>query len=296
MIFSLLGCHLFADARVECVAGEACAADSAADSGSVDTGAVPGGPVLGWALSLEGEDRTVVRRYNARGQQVGAWDRVGAVGAVAVESGSYDGVVVDGSTLASLPAEGEVTRFDLPVQESFDVALGNGVAWIATGNDVYGFSPRSSFELSLAGGGLGWGTSLELDGDNLWVVDAGDGRPDVLRYDVQTYELLDLRQDVDTTVARIRAVFTGPAGEPYGCSGAGAVYRVADIEAGVVEVVAWVQTGADDVSDCAWDPESGHWLAASPSKGVFRADASGAVEAMTEPPNGFRLVRAAFYR
>lgn len=292
MILTLLGCHLFADARVECAAGEPCVADSGVD----DTGAAPGNPVLGWALSLEGDDRSVVRRYNPRGQQVGVWDGVGVAGAVAVESGSQDGVVVEGSTLASLPAEGDVTRFELPVLETFDVDLVNGVAWIAAGNDVYGFSPRSSFEFSLTGGALGRATSLALDGYDLWVVDAGDGLPDVLHFDVQTYDLLDHYEDLDTTVARVRAVFIGPDGEPYGCSGAGAVYRLADLGAGVVEVVAWVQTGADDVTDCAWDPESGHWLAASPSTGVFRADADGVVEAMTEPPSGFRLARAAFYR
>lgn len=296
MILTLLSCHLFVDARVVCAADEPCAGDTGpVDSGGEDTGPSLA-PSVGWVMSLAGDGEALVRRFNAKGQQVDAWEGLPLAGPVAVDPVTLDGVVVDGPTLVDLPAEGPVTSHTLPTLVAYDVDMGNGVAWVAAGEVVHGFAPRTAFELQLGEGAHERVTSVALDGYQLWAVDVGDGLPDLYRYDVQTFDLVDHQPDIDTTIARVRNLFIGPGGEPYGCSGAGAIYRLADLGEGVVEVVAWAQIGADDVSDCAWDPDVRAWLVASPSTGVFRVDPEGNLENVTSPPSGLRLVRANFYR
>lgn len=292
LILLLAACHLFANPRVECAAGEACLDDSGPD----DSAPVLGPPSVGLVVSAVQDDRGRVRRFNAKGQQVKEWAGFSGAGPVAFDPVTGGAVVVQGGTLVHLPAEGAAEAFALATEAAQDLVFRDGVAWIAATDRVLGFGPASGFERVVADG-LGDATAVEIAETLVWFTDTGDGRPDLYAADLTTYAVDHLATDFDGVTSRGRNLFLGPGEEPWACSRVGAMYRIADLAEGRTVPGAWLDLGADDVTDCAYDPSDESWLAFSPSLGAWSLEADGTLEELVAPPSdGTAFVRAGFHR
>lgn len=309
LLYPLLGCHVFETVAIDCVRGMPCATggggdvDTAVDT-DTDTGADSGGgpdtaPVVAPSrraiVSVTGDRGDRVYAYDADGTTMYIWkDYGGGTGPVDFEPAESIGALAAGGSVHWLvPDQAPLTvAFAEPVE---DVAVAGRKAWLVTKDNVWMLETGTSDAVAV----------LELPADEVgavavnpaggvWFTSIMGGVPSLHAISADG-ELSTVHEGFDTTGARARILFAGPDGEPYACSSAGGVYRVADVAAGVHTPVVYYDDGLNDVTECGWDDGDDTWLIFSKTKGVVRVDAQGRGTVALQAPEEFTLARGNFF-
>jgi hypothetical protein len=298
-LIPLLACHVFETVAIDCVAGEPCAiadtdADADADADTDDDTLDDGPPIVpakGFVVSLKGDDGSaLVAAYDAAGTLL---DEIDAPGAGPVAYRAQSGTTILGvDTFAYKLQDGAEDGVDLGLSV-VDVDITADHAWIATGDQVYAVGLDSGEATPTFASDPGTISAIGLGGSEILATVVAEGQVDL--FDVTAGLALEKSLGFDSTGARARGVFAGPDGEAFTCSNAGAVYRVADLEAGTFTPTVFYGGDLADVTECAWDPGDGTWLLVSSTGGVIRMDAQGRGTTLYTAPDEYTLVRGNFH-
>lgn len=309
-LLPLLGCHVFSTAAIDCFAGQPCAGggdtdpDTAIDTGdsgdtadSADDTAVVIEPSRSFLVSATGSRGERAYAFGPVGETLAIWKDFGGVsGPLAYDAASGLGLMVGDGVLWWLYLDQETpTGTDLGVQDVLDVAVIGGMGWVATSDNVGWVDPAvGTPTLAYATSVDQVGAMAPKPGGGVYLTLIQGGVPSLYEWS-GTGEPTLVTDAFDTTGARARILFVGPDDEPYTCSSAGGIYRVADLAAGTATPVVYYDGGLTDVSDCGWDAGDATWLVFSPTAGAVRIDAQGRGEVVVSAPDGFTLVRGNFF-
>ncbi len=280
LTLSLLGCSLLEPLRIECTAEMPCADDTAATDGA-DTGEVVG-PTRGFVALVRGGNAPELRVYDADGIVAGRY--IVASGAEGPVDATSDGGVVAGAN-GQLWFVNGTGSFAVEAGQPLEaVHLDAGVAW--------GFGPQGAVRAEtsvtwLAGAWPSDGVvALRRDDGAGWLAAWTDGnRTGIALHALDgeggsTVAIAALTGDT----ARLRDVFTGPGGDPYGCSDVGAVYDLNALANGTTTPTSFPNLALNGVTACAWDPGDESWLLFAPSTGFVRMDGAGRATVVIAPP------------
>ena len=291
------GCHIFQSLSINCTAGMPCAEFVAPDSDTSSdtdtyTGTLP--PSEAYAVAYTGGGLGSVIVYNADGtaSDVSWQDYAEISGPVAYDVRTQTAVVLQANELVILDSDGGVTLGSTGYSQSFDADAEDGIFWFNYGSDVSLSALEGDYSYLFAGA-LGDSRGLAVQGGVAYVVDA-ESKPDLYKC-VDRGRCSMVYEDFDDSAARGRNVFFGPDGEPYGCTGAGAVYSIRELSIGSLTMVAFYQDGLTDVSDCGWDATSEQFLLFSPSRGMIRMNLDSSGSVVTPIPAGLTGARADFF-
>ena len=297
------GCHVFQSLSIDCTAGMPCAehmpedsdADTDADADTdtdTDTSTLP--PSEAYAIAYTGAGSGSVVVYNADGTASGvSWQDYAAMsGPVAYDTLTRSAVVLQANQLVILDPDGGATFGTTGYSQSFDADAEDGIFWFDYGTDV-SITALDGYYSYLFEGALSDSRGLAVQGGVAYVVD-GQSKPDLYQC-VDRGRCSSRYADFDDSAARGRNVFFGPEGEPYGCTGAGAVYSIRELSEGSSTMVAFFQDGLTDVSDCGWDATSEQFLLFSPSRGMIRMNMDSSGYVVTPIPVGLTGARADFF-
>lgn len=300
-LLSVLACHVFESATVNCTSDEPCARRGEDETGvddTADTAEEIGTPIVGWVTSMTSEERGVVRVFDPETGGIEAeWKDLGEYsGAAWYNPETGNGVLVGEDAVHLLHAGGNAeyqtggtgtARFDVTTLGSrLAVALQGGVVTVdetmENGKEIIPFGTHG--EVNFVGGNSrqAFFADLTSGGPDLWLISTGE---------VATL----VYEDYDTSVTRGANVFVGPEDKPYACSPTGGVYSVDDLAAGKVRAVSSVEGGLDDITSCAYDPGDGSWLAYSATAGVFRTSEAGETSQVHELSAGYEYARITWY-
>jgi hypothetical protein len=301
----LSGCHVFQTIAFDCTSDMPCAtgghgggdadtdtdADTDADTDTTaDTGPLVM-PSRGYVVAIDGPSPRV-EIYTAEDTLTAQWRGFDTVGPVAYDPGTEQGIVVGGTSLWWLGADGSTQEADAgdPV---VGVQASGGKVYAATATNVYeadwgGSASNAAFDTdnSLVSVGLADASSvffvaLSDDGADLWRWTPGDSPTTAAAH-------------FDVTASRSIGVFAGPDGDPYVCSRAGAIYAVGALQRGDVPPTAYYSGQLTDVTACGYDAGDGTWLMVA-SSGVYRVDDRGRGTRVYEPPSGYTIVAGNFF-
>jgi len=312
LALSALGCHVFSPLVIPCTEGMPCAtvdtesdtdtdtdtdADTDADS-DTDTDTEPADPTQGYAVSyaVSGAGAAIV--YEPDGSERRRWSGYSQMtGPIAYAAATDTAYVFQADQIAQLYPDDSVSYGSVGFHQTFDADIdtSTGYAWVDFGTDVGIFDLTNGSQILPFAGALIDSRGLVVVSGTAFIVDNNENGPDAYQCDSfgncsRTY------LDFDSTAARGRNVFMGPGGEPYGCTGAGAVYALRDLADGNTSPTAFYDGASlTDVTDCAWDGGSEQFLLFSPSNGVIRMNQDSTGEVATPIPAGSTGARAHFY-
>ncbi len=300
-LLSLLACHVFESAEVNCTSDEPCAkrgGKDTADTDTGDTGEEPGVPIVGWVTSMTGAERGIVRAFSpADGAIVAEWKDLGVyVGAPWFNPVTGNGILVGVEAIHLLHAGGNAEQTEGGTgTDRFDVShLGDKMVVALSGGVVSVDEEARQPEELVPYGTLGDIAYLGGNSRVVFFTDLGDGGPDLWMIEGDSEAQL-VQADYDTSATRGSNVFVGPEDRPYACSMTGGVYSVDDLIAGKVRAVATLEGGLTDINSCAWDPGDGSWLMYSPTEGVYRVSAAGVTTQVHELSAGYTYDRVYWY-
>jgi hypothetical protein len=297
------GCHVFQSLSINCTAGMPCAERVApdsdtgydSDSGSdSDSGTLP--PSEAYAIAYTRGTVGSVLVYDADGSLGGdSWQDYAALsGPVAYDVLTHTAVVLQGNEMVILAADGGATVEYTGYNQAFDADAEDGVFWLNFGTDVSVSALNGSYT-SLFAGALSDSRGLTVKDGEAYIVDAQSSGPD-LYHCVDRAACSARYTDFDTSAARGRNVFFGPEAEPYGCTGAGAVYSIRELAGGSQTPAAfYAPESLTDVTDCGWDVGSEQFLLFSPSRGMIRMNLDSSGSIVTSIPAGLTGARADFF-
>lgn len=308
LLLPLLGCHVFETVAIDCVRGMPCATGGGGDTAvDTDTGADTGDsgpdtstPVLAPSrrtiASVTGDRGDRVYAYDATGTTLYLWKDYdgGGTGPVDFDPAESLGVMATPGKVVWLIPDQDPIAVDIP-EEVKDVATVGRKAWLTTRDNVYVLEAGSGDGVAVLDQPADEVGAVAINpAGGVWFTTVMGGVPS-LHAMTSDGQLSTVQEAFDTTGARARILFAGPDGEPYVCSTAGGVYRVADLAAGVRTPIVYFDGGLSDVTDCGWDDGDGAWLLFSASTGVVRVDAQGRGTVGIQAPEEFSLVRGNFF-
>ena len=270
-----MGCHVFADGSISLTCDELsdCEADADTDA---DTNA-DFTLSAGIARSLTVTESWLASAYDppdftAHIEKGGAGSTAGAVAYSAETDRLY--VADNGALFVFGPGSDNVNTFELPVVEPvIDIEpIGQSLYLITEHWLLIQSGPAQ--ELTLIndnGDDLGF-ASMTAEDTTLYIVsDANAAGPDLYAFDTQTDLVETIATGFDNNSARVDGdIFFGTDGELMACSMAGAIYSIDEMLSGSTAAVrTYVSNTIDDVLTCGQDPDSGRYLVASASEGLY---------------------------
>ena len=275
-------------------------ADSDTDT-DTDTGTVSP-PTLGYTVAYTGSGVGDTIVYDADGSELKSWHNYPeTAGPVAYDASTDTAFVFQGADLVELDSNGSYQTGNTGYGSTFDADAEDGQVWVLFGTELLIYDESAGSASYPFNNSLVDARGVAVKNGEAYVVDnnkaadgSGNAGPDLYKCDTRGNCSL-LYQDFDTSSARGRNVFFGPDDEPYGCTGAGAVYSIRSLSSGVTTPAAFFDgISLTDVSDCGWDEGSSEYLLYSPSNGVIRMreDSSGGV--VTPTPSTYAGARAQF--
>ncbi len=290
LTLSLIGCSLLEPLRIECTAEMPCA-DDTASTDSADTSTTVA-PTRGFVALVRGGNAPEIRVYQPDGIVAGRF--IVASGAEGPVDATPDGGVVADAN-GQLWFVGGTNSYSLAAGQPLDaVHLDAGVAW--------GFGPQGAIraETSVTWVGGGWPSdgivAMRHENGAGWVAawtDANRTSIALHALDADGGSNVAIAA-VTSDTARLRDVFTGPEGAPFGCSDVGAVYDLNALATGTTTPTAFPNLALNGVTSCAWDPGDGSWLLFAPSAGFVRMDDAGRATVVIAPPADGVLVHGNF--
>jgi hypothetical protein len=277
LALALIGCSLLEPLRIECTSDMPCAEDDSSDTGG-DTGGVVT-PTRGFVGLVRGATRQV-RVYAPDGRELARFPAPDTVeGPV---DGTADGAVLagDDGNLWQLDASGPVA---LPIGAALEaVHLDGATVWGFHAGGVMQVADRAT---TIPGP---WGDVVAMgwsDGVGGWVVGWDDAaRSSISAWAIGTDGASGANvSGFDSSAARARDVFTGPDGAAWGCSDAGAVYRLDAIGSDPRPVVV-PNLSLRAVGTCGYDAGAGAFVLFDRTAGFVRVDADGGATIVVAPP------------
>ena len=320
------GCHLFADAYIERTCEDLpLGCGGTVDTSSTDTsdsGQVPIEYGSHMVLGVQSGDQLAIEVYSPEGDLAATMsvqltaltnqDLDAALGPVAYDPDNgvfyfYDNVSMQ---VHIMPESGSSVELDA-YYSAQDILIMGGIAYLGVQYYVFSFDPLLADGLDLATFETYFynvEAVFPAYDDSLYVVSLGlndDDLPDLYRGDTTSKEVVLAYEDFDDGQNRAQDGFSGPDGQPFVCSIAGAVYRIEDLAMGDRTPVAFPSevemeqlfgsSVLSDVVDCGWDDLSGRYLLLSRSAGLLSIDEWGSVDSIRVAPDGSSFFRAAFY-
>ena len=276
LALALIGCGLLEPLRIECTSDMPCA-DDAGDTGT--DSATTGTPTRGFVGLVRGATRQL-RVYDATGRELGRFAAPDTV------EGPVDGTE-DGGVLAA----DDGTLWLLSESQPVAITVGQALEGVhLEGSTVWGFGAGGVLRVTESATAVPgpWGDIAAMgwtDGTGGWIV----GWDDSSRSSVSAWAIgMDGTSGAnvsgfDASAARARGVFTGPDGAAWGCSEAGALYRLDAIRADARPVVV-PQLALRAVSACTYDPGDATFVLFDGTAGFVRVDMSGTTAIVVAPP------------